>query len=92
MGLDFVFDIHAPLGSDCRDSRRPRLAAASAPAFAAPQCPTRDEMASLVGELFHEGSLSWEQLWSLACLPDLAPKLAAVLGTATDLRKPMAAE
>lgn len=71
---------------------RPRMPAASPPAFAAPQRPTVEELARLVGELFREGSLSWDQLWSLACLPDLAPRLGAILESAPDIRKPLAAE
>ncbi len=85
--------------SDYKNSRhsgpgagRPRMPAASPPAFAAPHRPTTEELVLLVGELFREGSLSWDQLWSLACLPDLAPRLSAILDAAPETRKPLAAE
>ena len=69
-----------------------RLAVASKPAFAVPQRPTPPELAALVGELFHEGCLSWEQMCSLAELPDFGASLMDTLATAPSNRKPMAAE
>jgi hypothetical protein len=43
------------------------------------RCLSGSELAALVGELFTEGSLSWEQLRSLLALPELSPHLRAAL-------------
>lgn len=92
MSFDFASDRRNWRHRGGAGAKAPRLAAASRPVFAVPQRPTLDELAGLVRELFAEGTLSWDQLWSLACLPDLAPHLAKTLDTAPDLRKPLAAE
>lgn len=43
------------------------------------RCLSGHEMAALVGELFAEGSLSWEQLRSLLAVPELEPHLRAAI-------------
>jgi len=70
----------------------PRLPVASKPAFAIAHFPTSDELASLVGELFQEGSLTWEQICSLAELPGFGTRLLDVIALSPATRKPMAAE
>lgn len=62
------------------------------PAFAEPNHPTEAELARLVRELFREGALSCDQLWSLACLPEFAPLLSGCLGTGQDVHHLAAAE
>lgn len=73
-------------------STPPRLPEASPPAFAVPHRPTLGELAALLRELFHEGTLSWEQMSSLANLPELQPLLAGLLSATPPHRRPMAAE
>lgn len=70
----------------------PRLSVASKPAFAVAQLPTATEMVNLVAELFHEGCLSWEQMRSLAELPDFGTTLLDSLAIQPATRKTMAAE
>ncbi len=43
------------------------------------RCLSSQEVAALVGELFAEGSLSWEQLRSLLAIPELQPHLRAAI-------------
>lgn len=54
-----------------------------------PPHPTLGQMADLVGELFTEGSLSFEQLCSLSNVPELEPLLGdTVAGVAPARRVP----
>ncbi len=92
MSSNFAWDCRTCRHRGGFDPRQPRLAAASPPAFAVPQRPTSTELARLVRELFREGTLSCDQLWSLACLPEFAPLLAGVLEAVPDNRRPLAAE
>lgn len=79
MSIDFQTPRPAVLSAGFAVSGACRLSQASAPAFAVPVAPTADELAQLVGELYQEGSLSRDQLTSLALAPDLAPRLAGLL-------------
>jgi hypothetical protein len=71
---------------------RRRLKTATPPLFAVAQRPTARELAGLLRELFVEGTLSWEQLHTLANLPEFASLLDDLVDHASPLRKPMAAE
>jgi len=70
----------------------PRLSVASKPTFAVAQLPTATEMVNLVAELFREGCLSWEQMRSLAELPDFGTALLDTLVASPTTQKAMAAE
>lgn len=56
-----------------------------------PAPPTLDQMADLVGELFTEGSLSFEQLCSLSNVPELSPLLGDTLANVAPSRRKGAA-
>lgn len=92
--LDGLFNAH-DYASPSPTPPRPLPAAPARPAAmavvapCAPAHPTPDQMARLVGELFTEGSLSFEQLCSLSNVPELSPLLGdAVAGAAPARRKP----
>ncbi len=53
----------------------------------APAHPTVDQMAELVGELFAEGSLSFEQLCSLSHVPELESLLGDKVAHASPARR-----
>lgn len=53
----------------------------------APAHPTESQMASLVGELFAEGSLSFEQLCSLSNAPELEHLLGDTVAGVTPSRR-----
>lgn len=53
----------------------------------APRHPSRDQMAQLVGELFAEGSLSFEQLCSLSNAPEMQDLLDDTVAGATPWRR-----
>lgn len=53
----------------------------------APAHPTRHQMASLVGELFAEGSLNFEQLCSLSNAPELADLLGDTVAAVVPSRR-----
>jgi hypothetical protein len=92
MSFDFASDDRTWRQRGDEHRRPPRLEAASPPAFVQPQRPTSAELARLVRELFREGTLSCDQLWSLACLPEFVPLLAGALEAVPDNRRPLAAE
>ena len=74
MTFDFAPDWMASLLQDTPfSSARPPLA------NHLPTYPNHAEVAALVSELFSEGSLSPEQLCSLAGLPELQPHLRSAL-------------
>lgn len=53
----------------------------------APAHPSHDQMATLVGELFAEGSLSFEQLCSLSNAPELADLLGDTVAAVVPSRR-----
>lgn len=63
----------------------------SAGGLPGPAYPDHAEVAALVSELFAEGTLSPEQLCSLAGLPELQPHLQSALATRSALRTKYAA-
>lgn len=60
-------------------------------AAGAPPSPTMDQVAALVGELFAEGSLSFEQLCSLSAVPELESLLDDTLAGVAPIRRTGAA-
>lgn len=64
----------------------------SKPTFAVAHIPTAAEMTGLVAELFKEGCLTWEQMRSLAELPDFGTALLDTVTNAPATDKKMAAE
>lgn len=74
---------------------RPLISAAIIPGAAPPPCapphPTVGQMADLVGELFTEGSLSFEQLCSLSHVPELKPLLGDTVAGVAPARRVTAA-
>lgn len=76
-----TFDF-APHWMDIISTATPYSGAApnpAAPRACAPASPTMTEVAALVGELFTEGTLSYDQLRSLSTVPELALLLGATL-------------
>lgn len=59
----------------------------AAPPPCAPPHPTLDQMADLVGELFAEGSLSFEQLCSLSNVPELESLLGDTVAGVVPARR-----
>ncbi|WP_192884614.1 hypothetical protein [Paramagnetospirillum kuznetsovii] len=55
-----------------------------------PAYPDNAEVAALLSELFAEGTLSAEQLWSLADLPEIKAHLPGALAALPAHRKPPA--
>ncbi|MGE5504060.1 MAG: hypothetical protein ACM31L_06510 [Actinomycetota bacterium] len=80
MTFDFVPDwLETLCGSaDCTGATPTRVSP-PLPAAAPHPSPSPAELALLVGELFTEGSLSWDQLRSLVAVPELGPHLQPAL-------------
>jgi hypothetical protein len=57
-----------------------------------PACLAPAELAALVGELFAEGSLSWDQLRSLVKVPELEPHLRSAVAAVPPARRLLAAQ
>ena len=93
MTFDFAPDDKDPAAHNVtRFAPPPRLKVASKPAFAVAHRPTSAELAALVGELFREGALNWDQIRSLAETSDLGQALLEEMKLSSATTKIIAAE
>ena len=86
MTFDFAPDWMASLLTDSPFSPMAPAGSLLAGGLPTPNYPDQAQIAALVSELFAEGTLSPEQLCSLAGLPELQPHLGSALAALPTLR------